>query len=145
MLFRATIACAVTPGPTSSKLEQSATMPGMMGTGTAAAASTVPAGGCTGGLKWYHGVLMHTGTKARRARQVCSTSLAGGGLAGRGGMGARRRGLRSRIPVVEGAEGEVVEFRGDGGARVVGLDEVVGRACGEGLRVGSGRGMDEQS
>lgn len=47
----------------------------MTGTGIADAGTTVPAGAKTGGVKVYQGVLMQTGTKARRAAQVCVMSL----------------------------------------------------------------------
>jgi hypothetical protein len=75
ILFWETILLTVTPSPASSNLVQAAVILGMIGTGSEAAASMVPVGGWTGGVKVYHGVLMQTGTNARRPRQVCPTSL----------------------------------------------------------------------
>ena len=58
------------PSPASSNFSQKLTMPGAHGIGTLVGTSlpcTVPGAGCTGGEKVYHGVLMHTGTKACKA------------------------------------------------------------------------------
>ena len=53
-------------------------MPGITGTGTVLASTTVPGASYWGGEKSYQGTSMQTGTWARRARQVCVISLGGG-------------------------------------------------------------------
>ena len=55
--FCATIASTLSPLPTYSYAEHSATIPGMMGTGIEAAGTTVPVEAWTGGVKVYQGVL----------------------------------------------------------------------------------------
>lgn len=62
MLFCCVMLYTVWLEPTSSNSVQVLTISGMMGTGTAEAATTVPAAAWTGGVNLYHGVLMQTGT-----------------------------------------------------------------------------------